>query len=67
MRNATPGPGPRLPKPPRRRSPSFRVRVWRCGLCNVACRTVQAPGGLCSVCRQQPPLPALDDLAGGEQ
>jgi len=65
MSHAT-GPGPGLPKPPRRRSPSFRLRVWRCGLCNVAGKTVQTPGGLCSVCRQQPPLPEMNEPSGGD-
>jgi hypothetical protein len=57
----------RLPKRPKRRSPSFRLRIWRCGQCNTACKTVLGPGGLCAVCRKQPPLPNVDDWpsAGG--
>ena len=62
------GPGPKDPKPTKRRPSRYGLKVWRCGLCNVACKTVLAPGGLCSVCRRQPPLPGVDDLhrLGGE-
>ena len=47
---------------------SIDRRVWRCGLCNVRCRSVQAPGGLCKTCRRQPALlpglePPLNDTA----
>ena len=66
MRNVTPGPGPNRSK--QRRNP-YDVRVWPCGLCDTRSKTVVGPGRLCAVCRQQPPLPGVDDLpsAGGEQ
>jgi hypothetical protein len=63
MSHAT-GPAPKLPKKPKRRSPSFRLKVWHCGLCNARCPTVLAAGGLCSVCRRQPSLPGVNDLPG---
>jgi hypothetical protein len=74
MSNATDpraaGLGPKDPKPSRRRRPRYGLKVWRCGLCNVRCKTVLDAGGLCSVCRQQPNLPGVycppEDAAGGE-
>jgi hypothetical protein len=40
---------------------SMDRRVWRCGLCNVRCRTITSPGGLCRTCRRQPALlPGLE-------
>lgn len=65
MSNAT-GPRPTRPTPPNRR---HLLRIWRCGLCNTECKTVLAPGGLCSLCRRAPALPGVDDLhsIGGER
>ena len=56
----------RRPKKPRTR---IRPRIWRCGLCNAKCKTVLGPGGPCSVCRQEPSLPDVNDFteSGGER
>ena len=64
MRNAT-GPQPKHSKQ-QRRNP-YQPRIWPCGLCDTRCKTVVGPGRLCSVCRQQLPLPGVDELpsAGG--
>jgi len=45
------------------------ARVWSCGLCSTPDRTISTAGGLCRSCRQQPPLPAVNDLSaiGGER
>jgi hypothetical protein len=59
--------GPRPKRSKKRRNP-YHLRIWPCGLCNTRCKTVLGPGGLCSVCRQQPPLPGVNDFpqSGGE-
>lgn len=49
------------PRPTKKQHSPYLLRIWRCGFCNVACKTVLAPGGLCSVCRTQPSLPGVDD------
>ena len=66
MSHAT-GPRPN-PSKEKQRNP-YVLRIWRCGLCNTRCKTVLGPGGLCSVCRQQPSLPGVYDSTnvGGER